>query len=47
MGTAIAPIIMIYIGELSSYFMMFASIACIGLVAFIVSLFMPSDANAY
>ncbi|MFU0767653.1 MFS transporter [Staphylococcus pasteuri] len=47
MGTAIAPIIMIYIGEMSSYFMMFASIACIGFVAFIVSLFMPSDANAY
>ena len=38
---------MIYIAKLPQYFLMFASIACIGLISFIVSLFMPKDESAH
>ncbi|MEK4102242.1 MFS transporter, partial [Staphylococcus sp. FSL K6-0124] len=47
MGTAIAPILMIYIAKLPQYFLMFVSIACIGFVSFIVSLLMPKDESVY
>ena len=47
MGTAIEPILMIYIAKLPQYFLMFVSIACIGFISFIVSLLMPKDESAY
>lgn len=43
LGTAIAPILMIYVARLSSYFVEFLVIALIGMVSVIISIFMPSD----
>lgn len=47
LGTAIAPILMIYVEQLPSFFLEFLSIAIIGILAVIVSLFMPSDQRSY
>jgi YNFM family putative membrane transporter len=46
LGTAIAPILMIYVARLSSYFVEFLIIALIGMVSVIISLLMPSDQQA-
>lgn len=43
LGTAIAPILMIYVARLSSYFVEFLVIALIGMISVIISIFMPSD----
>lgn len=46
LGTAIAPILMIYVARLSSYFLEFLIIALIGMVSVIISMLMPSDHQA-
>ncbi len=47
LGTAIAPILMIYVEQLTNFFIQFAVIALIGLMSLIVSFFMPSDQCSY
>ena len=47
LGTAIAPILMIYVEQLTNFFIQFAVIALIGLMSLIVSFFMPSDQRSY
>ena len=43
LGTAIAPILMLFVGELSNFFLQFLMIAIVGLIALVVSIFMPGD----
>ena len=41
LGTAIAPILMIYVKQIPNFFLEFVTIAIIGVLAVIVSIFMP------
>ena len=43
LGTAIAPILMIYVKQIPNFFLEFLTIAMIGVLAVIVSIFMPND----
>ena len=43
LGTAIAPILMIYVKQIPNFFLEFVTIAIIGVLAVIVSIFMPND----
>ena len=43
LGTAIAPILMIYVKQIPNSFLEFLTIAMIGVLAVIVSIFMPND----
>ena len=43
LGTAIAPILMIYVKQIPNFFLEFLTIAMIGVLAVIVSIFMAND----
>ena len=43
LGTAIAPILMIYVKQIPNFFLEFLTIAMIGVLSVIVSIFMPND----